>query len=71
MALKNILGIFFRVGNILDFISLQLAMCRVAAVKRLPILHHSADYLFFITFPFGVIALILVAMKIEYHLSQC
>ena len=26
--------------------SLQLVLCRVAAVKRLPVHHHSADYIF-------------------------
>ena len=26
--------------------SLQLVLCRVAAVKRLPVHHHSADYMF-------------------------
>ena len=26
--------------------SLQLVLCRVAAVKRLPVHHHSADYTF-------------------------
>ena len=31
-----------------DFIisSLQLVLCRVEAVKRLPLYHHSADYIF-------------------------
>ena len=28
--------------------SLQLLLCRVAAVKRLPVHHHSADYTFLV-----------------------
>ena len=36
--------------------SLQLALCRVAIKKRLPVHHHSADY---IVWPFGIIGLIL------------
>ena len=39
-------------------------LCRVAAVKSLPIHHHSAGY---ILFPLGSLNLIL---KIEYRLSQ-
>ena len=37
--------------------------CRVAAVKRLPVLHRSADYIFI---SFGIIELILVTLKIDY-----
>ena len=37
--------------------SLQLVLCRVAAVKRLPIHTQSADYIFF--WSFGIIGLIL------------
>ena len=36
--------------------SLQLMLCRVAAVKRLPVYHHSADYIFW---SFGIVGLIL------------
>ena len=50
----------------------------MAAVKRLPVLHHSADYLFiylfihlFIFISFGIIKPIPVTLKIEYRLSQC
>ena len=38
--------------------------CRVATVKRLPVLHHSADY---ISISFEII---LVSLKIEYPLSR-
>ena len=37
--------------------------CRVAAIKRLPVLHHSANYIFIL---FGIIEPILVILKIEY-----
>ena len=37
--------------------SLQQVLCRVAAVKRLSVHHHSADYIFFRSF--GIIGLIL------------
>ena len=40
--------------------SLQLLLCRVAAVKRLPVHHHSADYIFW---SFRVIGLILSHIK--------
>ena len=36
--------------------SLQLVLCRVPAVKRLPVHHYSADYIFW---SFGIIGLIL------------
>ena len=39
--------------------------CRVAAVQRLPVLHHSADY---ILITFGIIEPILLTLKIEYRL---
>ena len=42
--------------------------CRVAAVKRLPILHYSADYIFI---SFGNIKPILITLKIEYLLNWC
>ena len=42
------------------------AKYRVAAVKCLPVLHHSADLI-----SFGIIELILVTLKIEYRLSRC
>ena len=41
---------------------------RVAAVKRLLVLHHSADYIFI---SFGAIQPILITFKILYRLSQC
>ena len=44
------------------------AKCRVAAVKRLPVLHYSADYTFIY---FGIIEPILVTLKIENHLGRC
>ena len=50
------------------FTSLQLVECRVAAVKRLPVLHHSADYIFI---SFGIIEPILVALKFKHRLSRC
>ena len=40
---------------------LQLVLCRVAAVKRLPIHHHSTDHIFF--WSFGIIGLILSQFK--------
>ena len=40
----------------------------VPAVKRLPVLHHSIDY---ISISFGITEPILVALKIEYCLSWC
>ena len=44
--------------------------CRVAAVKRFPVIHHSADYIFI---SFGITEPILVTLKTEYclSLSQC
>ena len=39
---------------------LQLVLCRVAAVKRLPVHHHSADYLFW---SFGIIGFILSQLE--------
>ena len=46
----------------LEFIlsSLLLVLCRVAAVKRLPVHHHSADYIFLVL---GIIGLILSLKK--------
>ena len=41
------------------------AKYRVAAVKCLPVLHHSADFI-----SVGMIELILVTLKIEYRLSR-
>ena len=38
--------------------------CYVAAVKRLPLLHHSADYIFI---SFGNTESILLTLKIEYR----
>ena len=42
--------------------------CRVATVKRLPVLHHSADYSFIF---FSITEPILVTLKIEYRLRCC
>ena len=42
--------------------------CRAAAVKHLPVLHHSADYIFI---SFGIIDPVLVSLKVEYRLSRC
>ena len=39
--------------------SLQLVLCRVAAVKRLPVHHHSAYYICSLFWSFGIIGLIL------------
>ena len=39
-----------------ELILSSLMLCRVAAVKRLPVYHHSADYIFW---SFGIIGLIL------------
>ena len=41
--------------------------CRMAAVKRLPVLHHSADYFF----SFGINEPVLVTLKIQYRLRSC
>ena len=41
--------------------------CRVAAVKRPFVFHHSADYIFI---SFGVIEPILLTSKIVYRLSR-
>ena len=41
--------------------------CRVAAVKHLPVLNHSADY---ISTSFGITEPSLVTLKIEHHLSR-
>ena len=35
--------------------SLQLVLCRMAAVKRLPVHHHSADYVFSVFWIIGLI----------------
>ena len=40
--------------------------CRVAAVKYLPVLHHSANYIFI---SFATIEPILITLKIEYRLK--
>ena len=40
--------------------SLQLVLCHVRAVKRLPVHHHSADYIFWI---FGLTGLILSLLE--------
>ena len=42
--------------------SLQLLLCRVVAVKRLPV-HHSADYIF--SGPLGSLGSFRVSLKIE------
>ena len=57
----------FPKGSLFDFYftSLQLVL---SAVKRLPVLHHSANY---ISIAFGIIEPILFTLKIEYCLSRC
>ena len=45
--------------------SLQLVECRVAAVKRLPVHHHSADHIF--SGPLGPLGSVCVSLKIEYR----
>ena len=47
---------------------LQLVLCRVAAVKCLPVHHHSADYIFW---SFGITGFILSILNIEFCSSQC
>ena len=47
--------------------SLQLMLCRVAAVKRLPVHHDSADYIFW---SFGIIEFNFRNLKIDFRLSR-
>ena len=44
--------------------------CRVAAVNRLPVLHHSADYTF-ISFGTTEPCLVTLIIETEYPLSRC
>ena len=46
----------------------MLSADRVVAVKRLPVLQYSADY---ILVSFGIIEPILVTLKNEYRLNRC
>ena len=46
--------------------SLQLVLCRVVAVKRLPVHHYSADYIFL---SFGIIGLILSQFENRFPLK--
>ena len=55
---------FVSKGNLLGFyFTLACVECRVATVKRLPVLHHSADY---ISISFGIIEPTLATLKNEY-----
>ena len=45
--------------------SLQLVLCRVAAVKRLAVHHHSVDYLF--SGPLGSLCSFWVSLNIEFR----
>ena len=60
---------FVSKGSLLDFYFTYFTAagvkCRVAAVKRLPVLHHSADHIFI---SFGITEAILVALKTKYLL---
>ena len=55
---------------ILFFLNCSWCKCHVAAVKRLPVLHHNAVYIF-IFISFGIIEPMLVTLKIEYSLWRC
>ena len=46
--------------------SLQLVLCLVAAVKRRPVYHYSAD-----VWSFGIIEFIFNYLKIGFHFSRC
>ena len=54
--------------NRLPYFTAAGVKCQMAAVKRLPVLHHGADY---ISISIGIFEPILVTLKIEYHLSRC
>ena len=42
--------------------------CPMTAIRLLPVLHHSADYIFH---SFGIIEPLLVTLKIEYRFNRC
>ena len=53
--------------NVLFYFTAACVKCHEAVVKRLFVVHQSADYIFIF---FGITEHILVALEIEYRLSR-
>ena len=65
-------GLFFRDLQVTYLSPMQLVLCRLAAVKRLLIHHHSADYIRLdYHYIFGSLSSFSNFLKIGFRLGQC